>query len=377
MFLHRVRLFTLAGFAVWVDASWLIFAALIVWTLANSVFPAFTPGLPVATYWWMGITGAIGLFFSIVFHELSHSLVARRFNIPITGITLFIFGGVAELDQEPANAKSELWMAAAGPASSMVLGTILLLVATAGDGVFSRPLAGLLSYLGSINWILAIFNLLPAFPLDGGRILRAILWGSMQDFRRATLIATEFGRVFGILLIAYGALYVFTGSFVAGIWLFLIGMFLNGAAGAARQQMVVTQVFSGRKVSMLMNRQPVSVSPDLSLRALVEDYFYRYHFRMFPVVRSGTLVGCITAAKIRTVNKAEWDKVTVGEVADTCSANNTITADNDALEALMKMQRAGSDQLLVATDGKLEGILSLTDMLQFLSINLALGGPQK
>ncbi len=375
MFLHRVRLFTLAGFAVWVDASWLVFATLIVWTLTVAVFPALTPGLPVATYWWMGIAGAIGFFFSIIFHELAHSLVARRFNIPITGITLFIFGGVAELTQEPASAKSEFWMAAAGPASSMVLGTLLLVLAA--GGLFPRPIASLLSYLGSINWALALFNLVPAFPLDGGRILRSVLWASMRDFRRATLIATQFGTVFGILLIVYGGIEVLTGAVVAGIWLFLIGMFLNGAAGAARQQMIVTQVFSGRKVSSLMNPQPVSVSPDLSLRSLVEDYFYRYHFRMFPVERSGKLLGCITAAKIRTIRQADWDKITVGEAADGCSPNNTIAADNDALEALMKMQRTGSGQLLVVVDGHLRGILSLTDMLQFLSINIALGGPRK
>jgi Zn-dependent protease len=374
MFLHRVRLFTLAGVSVWVDASWIVFAILIVWTLAVGVFPSVAPGLPVATYWWMGIAGAIVFFFSIIFHELSHSLVARRFNIPITGITLFIFGGVAELHQEPTNAKSEFWMAAAGPASSMVLGTVLLILA--GSGLFPRPIDSVLSYLGSINWALAIFNLAPAFPLDGGRILRSVLWWWKRDFRRATLIASQFGAAFGILLIVYGGLEMFRGAVVTGIWLFLIGLFLNGAAGAARQQMIVTQVFSGRKVCSLMNAQPVSVSPDLSLRTLVEDYFYRYHFRMFPVVRSGTLLGCITAAKLRSIPQAEWGNTTVGEAADRCSANNTITADNDALEALAKMRRAGSSQLLVIADGQLRGILTLTDMLQFLSINIALGSPQ-
>jgi len=376
MFLHRVRLFTLAGFTVWVDASWLIFAALITWTLADGVFPSLIPMLPVATYWWMGVAGAIGLFFSIVFHELSHSLVARHYAMPITGITLFIFGGVAELHQEPTSSKSEFWMAAAGPASSMVLGTVLLLAAALASGTAPRPIFGLLSYLGYINWLLALFNLVPAFPLDGGRVLRSLLWGWKQDFVWATRIATGFGAAFGILLIAFGGYSVFTGNIVNGIWLFFIGMFLHGAAGSARQQMVLTRAFSGRRVSSFITGQPVAVSPDLSLKSLIEDYFYRYHYKTFPVLRDGALTGCITAAKLRQFDEVQWDQVHVGEAADACSPDDIIAPDADALDALMKMQRTGRDELLVVQNGQYRGMLSLADMLQFLSIKRELDHPK-
>jgi len=373
MFLHRVRLFQLVGFTVWVDASWLIFAALITWTLADGVFPAMVPNLPSATYWWMGIAGAIGLFFSIVFHELSHSLVARHFSMPITGITLFIFGGVAELHEEPRSARSEFWMAVAGPVSSMILGTVILIIAVISNSGLPRPVFGLLYYLGSTNWLLAVFNLVPAFPLDGGRVLRSVLWHWKKNFALATRIASGVGGAFGMFLIVLGGVYVFRGYFVGGVWLFFIGMFLHGAAGAARVQVAVAQAFSGRRAFSLMNDHPVVVSPGVPLRALVEDYFYRYHHKMFPVVRDGMLIGCITAAKLRQIDQTQWDRLNVGDAMDACAPDSTLAPNADALEALMKMQRTGRDELFVVSNGRCLGTLSLADMLQFLSIKQALG----
>jgi len=198
MFLHRIKIVTLAGFTVWIDASWLILAALLTWTLALGVFPTLVPHLSRAAYWWMGVGGAIGLFISIVLHELSHALVGRRYDMPIAGITLFIFGGVAELHHEPTSAKAEFLMAVAGPISSIVLGTIVIAIAIVGEGTLPRPVIGVIDYIGQLNWILAIFNLVPGFPLDGGRILRAALWGWKKDF--ATRIAAGTGQFFGLAL---------------------------------------------------------------------------------------------------------------------------------------------------------------------------------
>jgi Zn-dependent protease/predicted transcriptional regulator len=373
MFLHRVKLFTLAGFTVWLDASWLIFAVLVAWTLASGIFPAYVPSLSTATYWWMAVAGTIGLFFSIVFHELSHSLVARRFAMPISGITLFIFGGVAELQSEPSSARGEFLMAVAGPITSMVLGTICLTVMALGTPALPRAVLGVLWYLGYINWILALFNLVPAFPLDGGRMLRAALWGWKQDLRWATNIAASAGALFGIALILWGVFDVVTGNFIGGVWLFLIGMFLHGAAGAARQQMLTRQVFAGRRVSDFMNPQPVTAPSDLSIHSLVEDYFYRYPYKMFPVLRGGELVGCITAARVRQHDRAQWGRLAVAEIMDRCSAENSVSPGTDALEALGRMQRSGSSRLLVVKGEKLVGILSLKDMLQYLSLRLELG----
>jgi Zn-dependent protease/CBS domain-containing protein len=372
MFLHRVKVFTLAGFTVWIDASWLIFAGLFVWMLATGVFPSYVAGLPPATYWWMAVAGTIGLFFSIVFHELSHSLVARRFALPINGITLFIFGGVAELDAEPGSAKAEFLMAVAGPITSMVLGTICF-AAVALGGALPEPVTAVLRYLGYINWLLGLFNLVPAFPLDGGRMLRAALWGWKGDLRWATNIAAGAGAVFGVILILGGVFDVVSGDFIGGVWLFLIGMFLHGAAGAARRQTLVRQVFAGRRVSAFMNPRPVTVEADLPVRRLVDDYFYRYPYKMFPVTSGGRLRGCVTAARVRQLDRGQWDRLTVRDILDRCTPENTVSPDTDAFQALAKMQRSGNSRLLVVDRDDLVGILSLKDMLQHLSLRQELG----
>jgi Zn-dependent protease len=368
MFLHRIRIFTLAGFTVWIDASWLIFAALITWTLAAGIFPTEAPSLPAATYWWMGVAGAIGLFFSIVVHELSHSLVARRFALPINGITLFIFGGVAELHREPASSKSEFWMAIAGPACSIVLGVVLLAIASLLRSAVPRPIYILLSYLGSINLLLAAFNLVPAFPLDGGRVLRSALWAWKDDYVWATRVASASGDVFGILLIVLGGISVLRGNFINGIWLFLIGMFLHGAAGASRRQMELTRAFSGRRVSSFITPEPPAIPPDVSLKSLVENYFYRHHHKIFPILRDGRLTGCVTVAKLREIGEAEWEHLQVSDASEICPADATISPDADALDALTKMQRSGRDELLVVSGSRYLGILSLTNMLHLLAI---------
>jgi Zn-dependent protease/CBS domain-containing protein len=371
MFLHRVKLFTLAGFAVWLDASWLIFAALITWTLAAGIFPRLTPGLPVYAYWWMGGAGTVGFFVSIVLHEFSHSVVARRFSIPIAGITLFIFGGVAELHSEPENARSEFFMAVVGPLTSFVLGGVFLALSVPASGV--PAVRAVLFYLGAINWFLAAFNLVPAFPLDGGRVFRSVLWAWRHDYHWATNIASGVGSLFGILLIAWGVWQFFTGSVIGGIWSFFIGLFLHGAAGAARQQMQLQEALAGLSVAAFMNREPVSVRSNLRISDLVENYLFRYNFNFFPVVDNGEPVGCISARQIRAIDRGSWNALTVAEVMERCLPENTVAPGAPALDALLKMQRAGRSRLSVVKNGKLCGVLSLTDMLRFLSLRLELG----
>jgi Zn-dependent protease len=378
MFFYRVRLFSLSGFDVYVDASWLLLAVLIAWSLAVGMFPGVVAGLSPATYWSMAMVATIGVLFSIVFHEMAHALVARHFDMPIRGITLFVFGGVAEMHSEPTSPLSEFLMALAGPVASAVLGFLLYLLFGFVDSLQGPPgIAAVLWYLSYFNWTLAVFNLVPAFPLDGGRMLRAALWGWRKDLSWATWMASGAGNVFGILLIALGLVEVLSGNFVGGLWLALIGLFLRGAANATYQQTLARQVLGGQPVSRFMNRRPITVPPDLSIQEFVEDYVYRHHHKVFPVVRDGRLLGCVTTAGVSAIDEAQWDYHTVAEVLEPCSENNMVTPETDTLEAMTKMQRTGRSPLLVVSRGQLVGMLSLRDLLELLTLKLELGGRQR
>ena len=375
MFERRVTLFKLLDFQVRLDPSWIILAVLITWTLANGVFPAHYGNLSRASYWWRGAAGALGLFASIVFHELCHSLVARRYGLAMRGITLFIFGGVAEMDEEPKSPRAEFLMAAAGPLSSFLLALGFYYASTVG-AIAGLPLQinGTARYLALINAMLAIFNLIPGFPLDGGRVLRSILWGWTGNLRWATRVASQIGSGFGTLIFVLGIFNVLAGNLVGGLWWFLIGMFLRNASRMSYQQMLTRKAFEGERLNRFMNREPVTVPSSLSVTALVENYIYRYHFKMFPVVDNGSLIGCVGTSEVKTIPREEWDSLTVGEIASKCSPENTIGPDADALSAISAMSRTGRSRLLVVEGNRLVGIFSLRDMLKLLSIKLDLEG---
>ncbi len=373
MFGKSIRIFSLFGFDVKVDISWLVLAFLITWSLAQGLFPYYFKDLSSATYWWMGIFGALGLFFSIIFHELSHSLVARNFGLPIKGITLFIFGGVAHMEEEPSSAKAEFMMAIAGPVSSIILGIALYALRTAGRiGNWPVPVTGVIGYLAIINWILAGFNLLPAFPLDGGRVLRSILWKWKQNIGWATRISSRIGTIFGFLLIAMGVIQFFSGNLIGGIWWFMIGLFLQNAARMSYQQLITRRALEGESVKSLMITDPVTVPPTITIKELVEDYIYKHHYKMFPVVDADKLVGCITTRQIRQVPKEEWQSKRISEIANTCSAENTIHPDTDVVKVLSLMNRTRNSRLMVIEGDRLLGIIALKDIMNFLSIKLDL-----
>jgi Zn-dependent protease/CBS domain-containing protein len=373
MFGRSIRLFSLFGFDVKIDISWLILAFLITWSLAEGLFPHYLKDLPASTYWWMGIFGAVGLFFSIVFHELSHSIVARHFGLPIKGITLFVFGGVAHMEEEPRSARAEFLMAIAGPGSSVALGLFFYILRSIG-GIAVLPVAvnGVITYLAFINWVLAGFNLLPAFPLDGGRVLRSLLWKWKGNINWATRISSTIGTVFGFLLIAMGVIQFFSGNLIGGIWWFMIGMFLQNAARMSYQQLLTRQALEGETVGSLMIADPVTVSPAISIKELVEDYIYKHHFKMFPVVAGERLVGCINTRLVRQLPREQWSVKTVGEIANACSEENTVGPDTDVVKALSLMNRTGNSRLMVVEDGKLLGLIALKDIMNFLSIKLDL-----
>jgi Zn-dependent protease len=218
MFGKRISLFRILGFEVKLDLSWFILAILITWSLAKGFFPLYFKDLPNATYWWMGVSGTLGLFISIVLHELSHSLVARSYGIPMKGITLFIFGGVAEMDDEPPSPKAEFMMAVVGPLTSLVIALLAYLIHILGiQNEWSVPVNGIFLYLGFINLALAIFNLVPGYPLDGGRMLRSVLWYWKGNIRWATRISSQIGAAFGLGLIMLGVISFIFGNFIGGI----------------------------------------------------------------------------------------------------------------------------------------------------------------
>jgi Zn-dependent protease/CBS domain-containing protein len=373
MFGRSIKLFNLFGFEVSIDLSWIIIALLVSWSLAAGFFPYMYHNLSAETYWVMGVIGALGLFISVIFHEFCHSIVARRLGLPMKGITLFIFGGVAEMGEEPASAKVEFLMAIAGPISSFCLAFIFYLIYAQGmTAGWSLPVNGVIRYLAYINVLLAVFNLFPAFPLDGGRVLRSILWGIWDDLRRATRVAAGIGSAFGIFLIVLGIFQLIRGNFITGLWWFLIGLFIRNAAQMSYQQVLVRNALAGEPVRRFMTLNPVTVPSSTTVAQLVEDYVYKYHFKMFPVVENGNLLGSITTREIKEVPRENWTQETVGALVSRGSRENTISPETDAVKALALMNKAGISRLLVAEGSKLVGVLTLRDLMKFLSLKVEL-----
>jgi Zn-dependent protease/CBS domain-containing protein len=373
MFGRAFRIFRIFGFDVRVDASWIIIAILVTWSLASGVFPHYVAGLTAGTYWLMGAIGMIGLFVSVVFHELCHSLVARRFGLEMRGITLFIFGGVSEMEEEPQNAKTEFFMALAGPMSSIFLGVVCFLGRAWAAAAASPPaVTWLLFYLGYINILLAGFNLIPAFPLDGGRVFRAILWRFKKDMFWATRVAANIGSGFGLLMIVAGIFFFIRAQFITGLWWVLIGLFLRSTSRASLFRLEMRLALRGQPVSRFMNTEPVTVPPSITVKQLIEEYLYKYHFGIFPVVDDGKLLACITTDEIRRVPRDQWDDHRVRDVAPACSADNTIPPNTDAIDALKIMSRTRHSRLVVADGDKAVGVVSLKDLMEFISLKIDL-----
>jgi Zn-dependent protease/predicted transcriptional regulator len=369
---RQFRLFSLFGFEVKLDLSWLLLALLISWSLGAGMFPAEFPGLSSRTYAWMGVIGALGVFFSIVFHEFSHSLVARHYGMQIKGITLFVFGGIAEMEGEPPSPKSEFLMAVAGPLASFLLAFVFSRIeAIALLHEWPTPVVGVSNALAYINTVVAIFNLVPAFPLDGGRMLRAALWHIRKDLRAATRISSQMGSVFGLVLIFLGVFAFIQGNIIGGMWWFLIGIFLRGAAQSSYQHLVLHDTLHEQPVSRFMRRNPETVPPSVTVRSFVEDYVYQHHFKMFPVVEKSELLGSVSINDIGKIPREEWDSVTVRDVMKPRSDDNTISADMETEKLLTSMMHPGrQSRYMVVDDGQLVGVIALKDVLELIALKM-------
>jgi len=366
----RHKIMTLAGFEVRVDASWFILALLVTWSFATMVLPADVSGLSAAIYWIMGVFAALGLFMSIVLHELAHSLVARSYGMKMNGITLFIFGGVAEMGDEPPSASAEFYMAIAGPIASLVIAAVFKLLAL----LFSGPaFVAVLSHLAVINLALAVFNMVPAFPLDGGRALRAYLWGRHNDLMRATKTAATIGRRFGVALIILGAILLLAGGGIGALWWGLIGLFVHMIAKAELNRLQTKTVLEGLSVGDLMSSTVETVSPTIMISDFLQNHAYRSFHDMYPVVEEGKLIGAVAVRALSRIPQADWASTPVETAMIGVGKENCISASASAFDAIKHLQENGASRLLVVENGQLIGIIVLKDLLKPLSVHNAVG----
>jgi Zn-dependent protease len=347
------------------DYSWFLAFGLIMWNLAVGYYPAEYQNRSSAEYWVMGAASAALLFVCVVLHELGHSVLARRFKIPVNRITLFMFGGVSQLGGEPRTAGAEFLIAVAGPAVSIVLAGVFWGLQAALAGAAS--LAAVAKYLGLLNLILAIFNLIPGFPLDGGRVFRAIVWSVNRNFHRATLIAAVTGRFFGFLFILAGVWQALAGN-LGGLWIAFIGWFLESAAASQIQQQTVKDLLAGHTVAEAMSRECPRIPGETTLQDLVDEQILAGGRRCFVVTRGEEMTGLVTLSDIRKTPRAAWPATAVGQVMVPREKLAWIAADAELWTAAEKMGRDGVNQLPVMENGVMVGMLSRDDLLHFLGI---------
>jgi len=367
---HNIPIGRVMGIPIGLDYSWFLIFGLLTWSLAVSYYPAeFRQWSPVM-YWATGAATAILLFASVLLHELGHSLVALRYKIPVRSINLFIFGGVAQIGAEPPSAAAELAIAVAGPAVSLALAAIFWAAKPVVAGI--QPLWGMFKYLAYINFMLVVFNLIPGYPLDGGRVFRAVVWAATRSMSRATLIAANVGRFFGFLFIFYGVWQAFAGN-LGGLWIAFIGWFLESAASTQAQQVTFQGMLSGHEVSQAMSPRCIAVPADLTLQQVVDQHILGGGRRCFLVNRGETTVGLMTLHRIREVPRAQWPTTSTAQVMLPLEKLKLLAPDTELWAALQEMDRDGVNQLPVVSGGKVVGMLTREDVITFLRTLRELG----
>jgi Zn-dependent protease len=364
VFRHTIPIGRVLGIPIDLDYSWFLIAALITWILAVNYYPAEFKGGTSAEYWLMGAVTAVLFFGSIVVHELAHSWVALRYKIPVQRITLFIFGGVSQIAGEPPSASAEFLIAVVGPLTSLALAAIFFLLERL--LVSAPPALAVAKYLALINGLLGLFNLIPAFPLDGGRIFRAIVWGMNKNFRRATLIAASTGRFFGFLLIIAGVWQALRGNVINGLWIAFIGWFLESAAGAQVQQQMVQGLLGGHKVSEAMGSECTHISEDTSLQKLIDQEVLSHGRHCFLVDRGDRVVGLLTLHNIKEIPRPSWATTTAAQAMIPIEKLNRIDPKAELWTAMEKMGRDGINEMPVMLGNNLVGLLSTGDIVKYL-----------
>ncbi len=379
------RLFRIAGIDIGIHYTWIFIFIFFSWSLAQAYFPEAYPGSSTLAYWVTGIIATIMIFVSVLIHEMAHSLVARARGLPVNSITLFILGGVSNLEEEPAQPSVEFNMAIIGPATSLILAVIFWAITSAAMGriiTISEIFAGIsnaslviavISYLALINLFLGAFNLIPGFPLDGGRVLRSILWGSTGNLVKATNIAGIVGQIFGWILIGVGLFFIFwIGSLFTGLWLAFIGWFLNSSADASRKEVALRERLSLVKVREMVNPNPEIIGPQISVDEMVKNVFNMRHGRAVPVCQNEKLVGIVTITDVKKVPQESW-AVTPVEQIMTRDPLYTVSPEDNVNTAMKLLVQHDINQVLVKQGEKCAGLLSRADIINHLHFTQELG----
>lgn len=346
------------------DYSWFLVFALITWSLATSYFPYQFTNWPAAEYWIVGAVTAVMFFISVLLHELGHSVVALRYKIQVRSITMFIFGGVAQIASEPPSAAAEFWIALAGPVVSFALAALFTILQWVTTGF--EPLLALAKYLAYINGTLALFNLIPGFPLDGGRVFRAVVWAITHSFQRATTLAATVGRVVAFGFILVGVWQMFTGNLAGGLWIAFIGWFLESAAHAQLSQQYLHNLLTGHTVAQVMSRSYAIIPGNLTLQQLADEHILIAGRRFFVVEELGRVIGLLTLSEMNKFPRQDWIHVSAVQAMIPIERLPSLQPETSLSEAFEEMERAGIGQLPVITQGEVQGILSRDNVMSFL-----------
>ncbi|GIW14719.1 MAG: peptidase M50 [Tepidiforma sp.] len=372
MFGGSFRVARLFGIDIEVHPSWFLIIAFLSYSLSEGLFPARYKGWGTGTYWAVGVTAAFLLFFTVLLHELAHALVAKRRGLPVPRITLFIFGGVSHLARQPSSAGEEFQIAAAGPATSFVIAAVTGLAGLL-LGSLNEQLEAILYYLAGVNALLGVFNMLPGFPLDGGRVLRSIAWKRSGSFRKATRTAAGVGELFGYLLMTVGFFLLLGGLLLDGLWLMFIGWFLLGAARGEASNLQLEGILRRLTARDVMRTDFPTVVPGLPLQAVVDDYMVGHGERAVIVEHGGAVLGILTVTDIRRVPRTEWPSTPAQAVMTPRERVVTVDASTPAVEVLTLLGEKALNQVPVLENGRMVGLVTRREILDRLQLAESLG----